>query len=180
MRSLCTHGDCVERKAANNWFKENEVFEVFGQVSLFASPFSPYDFLTSFHTHNNHNVNINNYNVQVVSAINALHTSEPPIAHRDLKPENVLLSAVTRKWKLCDFGSATTVTAQPTNDRERGLVEEDIERNTTMSFRAPEQVDLFSGKPIDHRVDIWALGAMLFKIVYGNTHSHTHIEIAAI
>jgi len=38
-----------------------------------------------------------------------MHLQQPPIAHRDIKPENILLG-IDNNWKLCDFGSCTTVT----------------------------------------------------------------------
>lgn len=39
--------------------------------------------------------------------------------------------------------------------RGQGKIEDDIERYTTQAYRAPEQVELYEGMPLDHRVDIW-------------------------
>lgn len=104
--------------------------------------------------------------MNICAAVARLHTNNPPIAHRDLKVENILLGEDGR-WKLCDFGSATTTTYHPSNQRERLVAEEDINRNTTMMYRAPEMVDLYRGQAINEKVDIWALGCILFKMAYG-------------
>eukprot|EP01111_Echinosteliopsis_oligospora_P012227 TRINITY_DN4162_c0_g1_i1.p1 TRINITY_DN4162_c0_g1~~TRINITY_DN4162_c0_g1_i1.p1 ORF type:complete len:743 (+),score=247.57 TRINITY_DN4162_c0_g1_i1:123-2351(+) len=107
------------------------------------------------------------YNIfsQVCGAVERMHIMNPPVAHRDLKAENLLFSS-NRRWKLCDFGSATTTTYRPDNERERSKAEEDINRNTTMMYRSPEMVDLYSRKPINEKVDIWALGCLLYKMAY--------------
>ena len=42
----------------------------------------------------------------------------------------------------------------------------DIERNTTPTYRAPEMIDLHSGKFVGTKVDIWALGCMLYKMAF--------------
>lgn len=44
------------------------------------------------------------------------------------------------------------------------MANEDIRRNTTPAYRSPEQVDLFQGHVISEKVDIWALGVILFKL----------------
>jgi AP2-associated kinase len=44
----------------------------------------------------------------VGAGIRHMHSFRPPIAHRDIKVENILLE--NKKFKLCDFGSATTLT----------------------------------------------------------------------
>ena len=79
------------------------------------------------------------------------------------KAENVLLGD-HGNWKLCDFGSATTHIYDTSNAKERMAAEEDIERNTTLAYRAPEMVDLYRRQIIDESVDIWALGVLLFKV----------------
>jgi len=35
-----------------------------------------------------------------------------------------------------------------------------------MEYRAPEMLDLYRGQTINTKVDIWALGVLLFKICY--------------
>ena len=45
-------------------------------------------------------------------------------------------------------------------------VNEDIEANTTPYYRSPEQLDFYSNFPINEKVDIFALGVLLFMICY--------------
>ena len=91
------------------------------------------------------------------SAVKVLHTRDPPVAHRDLKLENVLV-ARDQVYKLCDFGS-TSLHRGPVKRDELGAMEADLQRFTTAAYRAPEQVDMFSGYDMDERVDIWVRGA---------------------
>lgn len=46
---------------------------------------------------------------------------------------------------------------------------EEIRRNTTPAYRSPEQVDLYQGHVVSEKVDIWALGVMLFKLAFFHT-----------
>ena len=34
-------------------------------------------------------------------------------------------------------------------------VEEEIKKYTTLSYRSPEMIDLYSGKPLTSKLDIW-------------------------
>lgn len=100
----------------------------------------------------------------VVEAVSRLHHCQTPIQHRDLKVENILQTE-TGNFVLCDFGSAT---AKDLNAKVHGvtMVEEEIQKYTTLSYRAPEMVDLYSDKSITIKSDIWALGCLLYKLCF--------------
>ncbi|KAF7665641.1 hypothetical protein LDENG_00136120 [Lucifuga dentata] len=97
-------------------------------------------------------------------AVACLHQCKTPITHRDLKVENILLHD-RGHYVLCDFGSATN---QFQNPQMEGVpvVEEEIKKYTTLSYRAPEMVNLYSGKVITTKADIWAMGCLLYKLCY--------------
>ncbi|CAL0310294.1 unnamed protein product [Lupinus luteus] len=101
----------------------------------------------------------------VCNAVFAMHCQSPPIAHRDLKAENLLLSS-DGVWKLCDFGSTTTNHKRFEKPEEMGIEEDNIRKYTTPAYRAPEMWDLFLREVINEKVDIWALGCLLFRICY--------------
>ncbi|KAL4780774.1 hypothetical protein BJX76DRAFT_350713 [Aspergillus varians] len=88
---------------------------------------------------------------QVVSAIHHLHT-KALVVHRDIKDENVILDGEGR-IKLIDFGSAAYIKNGPF-DVFVG----------TIDYAAPEvlQGKSYRGK----EQDIWALGILLYTIVY--------------
>mmetsp|Transcript_59397 Transcript_59397/g.141674 ORF Transcript_59397/g.141674 Transcript_59397/m.141674 type:complete len:645 (+) Transcript_59397:47-1981(+) len=87
--------------------------------------------------------------VDVTSAL--IHLHRHGIAHRDLKPENVLL--FPDRAKLADFGWC----AELTRDGRKTFC-------GTMDYLSPEMV---SRQPHDHRVDIWALGVLLYEMLVG-------------
>uniref|UniRef100_UPI00398E5BF7 AP2-associated protein kinase 1-like isoform X2 n=1 Tax=Pristiophorus japonicus TaxID=55135 RepID=UPI00398E5BF7 len=97
-------------------------------------------------------------------AVARLHQCKPPIIHRDLKVENLLLHD-SGSYVLCDFGSATNRFIRPQTEGV-GTVEEEIKKYTTLSYRAPEMVNLYSGKSITTKADIWALGCLLYKLCF--------------
>ncbi|XWS35475.1 hypothetical protein CRYUN_Cryun20dG0000500 [Craigia yunnanensis] len=47
-----------------------------------------------------------------------------------------------------------------------GIEEDNIRKHTTPAYRAPEMWDLFRRELINEKVDIWALGCLLFRICY--------------
>ncbi|KAH0615789.1 hypothetical protein JD844_026288 [Phrynosoma platyrhinos] len=97
-------------------------------------------------------------------AVARLHQCKTPIVHRDLKVENLLLND-SGNYVLCDFGSATNKFLNPQKDGV-SVVEEEIKKYTTLSYRAPEMINLYGGKPITTKADIWALGCLLYKLCF--------------
>ncbi len=69
------------------------------------------------------------------------------------------------QFKLCDFGSAGPVILDTKLNRQAEI--ERIEKTTTALYRAPELADidglgLFGSGKIDEKVDIWALGCIIY------------------
>ncbi|CAH8672503.1 unnamed protein product [Schistosoma haematobium] len=103
---------------------------------------------------------------QCCRGVQHMHSQCPPVIHRDLKIENLLLTD-NFIIKLCDFGSATTITYSPDQSwtaLKRGSVQEELERFTTPMYRAPEMLDLYQNYLIGTPSDIWALGCILFYL----------------
>ncbi|XP_012772135.2 AP2-associated protein kinase 1 isoform X2 [Maylandia zebra] len=97
-------------------------------------------------------------------AVSRLHQRKTPIIHRDLKVENILLHDKGH-YVLCDFGSATDKFQSPQTEGV-AAVEEEIKKYTTLSYRAPEMVNLYNNKIITTKADIWALGCLLYKLCF--------------
>ena len=99
--------------------------------------------------------------VQMCSALAAAH--DQGIVHRDLKPENIYLierMGRTDFVKLLDFGIAKSTELAP-GDRKL--------TRTGMLFGTPEYMspEQASGQPVDHRVDIYAMGCILYQLLVG-------------
>lgn len=90
----------------------------------------------------------------IVRALGFAHTQG--IIHRDLKPDNVLLredgTAV-----LTDFGIARAVSGYNSSTGHNMTI-------GTPQYLSPEQAQ---GRPLDHRVDFYALGVTLYKAATG-------------
>ncbi|XP_034726749.1 AP2-associated protein kinase 1-like isoform X9 [Etheostoma cragini] len=97
-------------------------------------------------------------------AVARLHQCKTPIVHRDLKVENILLHD-RGHYVLCDFGSATNHFQNPETEGV-AVVEEEIKKYTTLSYRAPEMINLYGGMIITTKADIWAMGCLLYKLCY--------------
>ena len=107
---------------------------------------------------------------EMALALSHLHAQSPPLAHRDVKPENFILSDLDGRWRLCDFGSATTKTFDyidgTTTTGQIAMEEDRIHRYSTPQYRAPEMCDLRRGEHVGVAVDVWALGVSLYKLLF--------------
>ncbi|CAB1322448.1 unnamed protein product, partial [Coregonus sp. 'balchen'] len=90
-------------------------------------------------------------------AVARLHQCRTPV-------ENILLSD-NGSYVLCDFGSATHKVLLPHKDGVTA-VEDEIKKYTTLSYRAPEMINVYAGKAITTKADIWALGCLLYKLCF--------------
>ena len=103
---------------------------------------------------------------QILLGVNAMHSQNPPIAHRDLKIENILKKK--RYYKLCDFGSASDELFDPKISDE--FVKEqnfaNFEKHSTLYYRAPEMCDRYGEHIVNEKVDIWALGCVLYTMIF--------------
>ncbi|KAI1335150.1 kinase-like domain-containing protein [Xylariaceae sp. FL0016] len=118
----------------------------------------------------------------IAEGVACMHYLKPPLLHRDLKVENVLItmSGSRRKFKLCDFGSAAPPKPAPQSIVECRLVDEDVQKHTTMQYRSPEMVDVYRKLPIDEKSDIWALGVLLYKLCYYTTPFEDQGQLAIL
>ena len=82
------------------------------------------------------------------------HAHEHGVWHRDVKPSNIIMTKNGR-IKIADFGIART--------DNTGLTMANSVLGTPM-YMAPEQ---FMGRPIDHRVDLYGAGVVLYQLVAG-------------
>ncbi|KAK7422880.1 serine/threonine protein kinase [Neonectria magnoliae] len=100
--------------------------------------------------------------VQVAKAIHHLHT-KAKVVHRDIKDENVILDG-EGNIKIIDFGSAAYIKSGPF-DVFVG----------TIDYAAPE---VLAGKPYKGtEQDVWALGILLYTIVYKENPFYSIDEI---
>ena len=96
----------------------------------------------------------------VCSALGAAHAAG--VVHRDVKASNIAFNGASRAVKLLDFGIAKLVS--PLHGEE-GLTT--VGRQVgTPTIMAPEQL---RGEPVDARVDVYALGVLLYRLLTGRT-----------
>lgn len=118
----------------------------------------------------------------IAEGVACMHYLKPALLHRDLKVENVLItkSASGKRFKLCDFGSASVSRPAPTNVAECRSMDDDVQRHTTLQYRSPEMVDVYRKQPINEKSDIWALGVLLYKLCYYTTPFEEQGQLAIL
>jgi len=102
------------------------------------------------------------YALQIARGVAAAHARG--VAHRDLKPENVMITREDQV-KILDFGLAKPLeTGGGDMTRVGGLTTHAGFVLGTFGYMAPEQV---RGLSVDHRTDIFAIGAVLYEMLTG-------------
>ena len=109
----------------------------------------------------------------LASALDYLHSMNPPIIYRDMKPSNVMLKP-DGSVKLIDFGTA-----------KEYIIENNADTTAlgTRGYAAPEQFGDAQGRGIyntDARTDIYNLGATLYHLVTGKNPCEPPYEIKPI
>ena len=98
------------------------------------------------------------YAIQMARGLKRAH--EADIIHRDVKPANVIVTASNSASprgtvKILDFGLAKVANIELTKTQST---------MGTVPYMSPEQVH---GEHIDHRTDIWSLGAVFYEMLTG-------------
>lgn len=109
----------------------------------------------------------------LASALDYLHSMNPPIIYRDMKPSNVMLKP-DGSVKLIDFGTA-----------KEYIIDNNADTTAlgTRGYAAPEQFGDAQGRGIyntDARTDIYNLGATLYHLVTGKNPCEPPYEIKPI
>ncbi|KAK8149143.1 hypothetical protein G3M48_008010 [Beauveria asiatica] len=140
------------------------------------------DFMNTRLQHRLTEPEILNIFADVAEGVACMHYLKPPLLHRDIKVENVLITTRSggRRFMLCDFGSAAVPRPAPTSVVECRLMEEDVQKHTTLQYRSPEMVDVYRKQPLNEKADIWALGVFLYKLCYYTTPFEDQGQLAIL
>ena len=108
----------------------------------------------------------------VGQACAGLHKAhEAHVVHRDIKPANIYLARRDDDIvvKLLDFGIAKVKEEQLTGGTDPALTRTGSMMGSPL-YMSPEQAQGL--KTVDHRTDVWSLGAVLYEVLTGKTPHH--------
>jgi serine/threonine protein kinase/Tol biopolymer transport system component len=114
------------------------------------------------------------YALQIVQGLIAAHDRR--IVHRDLKPENLFVTTDGRV-KILDFGVAKLQSSAEDSGRsaeEMTTVTRSGAVVGTVAYMSPEQL---RGKTVDHRSDIFSMGAILYEMLTGRRAFRGETEV---
>jgi eukaryotic-like serine/threonine-protein kinase len=111
--------------------------------------------------------------IQACHALEAAHREK--VVHRDLKPDNLWVARPKHGdsfIKVLDFGIAKLIETEMVNVTQTGVT------MGTPMYMSPEQC---IGQNVDHRTDIYALGAILYQVFAGRLpfDGHSFAEVVA-
>ncbi len=93
---------------------------------------------------------------QVIEGLNFAHTMN--VVHRDVKPDNIFILK-DGTVKITDFGIARVADFEETHLTKTGIM------MGTLAYVSPEQLQ--DAKNVDHRADIFSLGAVAYEALSG-------------
>jgi serine/threonine-protein kinase len=96
-----------------------------------------------------------NLAIQIAEGMQVAHDSG--VIHRDLKPENIFIESDSHV-KVLDFGVAKVLGASPVTTQKDRL-------QGTVFYMSPEQLQGLAATPAS---DVFALGTMLYEMLYGH------------
>lgn len=99
--------------------------------------------------------------MKILKAVEEAHSYS--VLHRDIKPSNIMYNKDTEEVTLIDFGTSK--------------IKSIIEVETTMPFYSPNYSapEIVKGNGSTEASDIYSLGAVMFKILYGVTPKGTNM-----
>ena len=101
------------------------------------------------------------WGIQIAGALD--HAHRRGIVHRDLKTSNVAVTP-DGQVKVLDFGLSRRLDRDPASSSPASILA-DASVAGTLTHIAPE---VLRGQPVDARVDLWALGVMLYEMASGD------------
>ncbi len=100
--------------------------------------------------------------VQIADALAYAHEQKPAVVHRDIKPSNIIIEEGSERAVVTDFGIAKLMGESQSELTHTGLFV------GTVKYCAPEQ--LRHDADIDARVDVYALGMLLYELYTGKQY----------
>ncbi|MEN0066518.1 MAG: protein kinase [Myxococcota bacterium] len=138
-----------------------ELLEVDGRLALLTELVDGPDLSAFLREHALSESQIDAIALGIFAGVQAIH--DAGLIHRDIKPSNVLLAREGTRYvpKIADFGIAQAIDGRSPNAR----LTQTGAWVGTLAYMAPEQIRQV--RAVDHRVDIWAVSCLLYRMVTG-------------
>jgi serine/threonine-protein kinase len=126
------------------------------------------------------------YFLEMLKAINELHSFKQKIIHRDLKPANIMLTKDLKNIKVIDFGISSVIDL----DHDNNVITNEKVPFGTFPYLHPDILSLkklsveMRTKIIGEQFDIYSLGVILYEMLIGkypfigDYHKQEYIKLA--